>query len=212
MRSWRGITTQHRWSWRGTRETSSAAPTLRSAGLRFGAVGRGGGHEVLVASGAKGWCGMSDEGQTPPFAEIVNAGLEFTIPIAHGMGVRAAEVRPGFAATMVPIEGNGNHFGVMYAGVLFTVAEILGGAIAVATFDNSEFYPLVKDLHVYFRKPAKTDVRAEASLPADEIARIAEEAAAKGKSDFTLRAVVTDADGVVVAETEGLYQLRAHGK
>ncbi|WP_107660813.1 PaaI family thioesterase [Nocardia suismassiliense] len=155
---------------------------------------------------------MSDEVETPPFAEIVNGALEFTIPIAHRMGVTAVDVRRGFAATTVPIEGNGNHYGVMYAGVLFTVAEILGGAIAIATFDNSEFYPLVKDLHVFFRKPAKTDVRAEARLSEDEIARIAEEAAATGKSDFTLTAVVTDADGVVVAETEGLYQLRAHGK
>ncbi|MFC9436967.1 YiiD C-terminal domain-containing protein [Nocardia sp. NPDC057030] len=155
---------------------------------------------------------MTDELEPPPFAEIVNGALEFTIPVAHRMGVTAVDVRPGFAATTVPIEGNGNHFGAMYAGVLFTVAEILGGAIAIATFDNSEFYPLVKDLHVFFRKPAKTDVRAAASLSAEEIARIAEEAASNGKSNFTVRAVVTDTDGVVVAETEGLYQLRALGK
>ncbi|MGW5138274.1 PaaI family thioesterase [Nocardia beijingensis] len=154
---------------------------------------------------------MSDV-ETPPFKDIVNGALEFTIPIAHKMGVQAVEVRRGYAATSVPAEGNGNHFGVMYAGVLFTVAEILGGAIAVATFDNSAFYPLVKDLHIFFRKPAKTDVRAEATLTEDEIARVTAEAAANGKSDFTLRAVVTDAAGVVVAETEGLYQLRAHGK
>ncbi|MBF6163307.1 YiiD C-terminal domain-containing protein [Streptomyces gardneri] len=154
---------------------------------------------------------MSDVG-TPPFEDIVNGALEYTIPIAHKMGVRAVEVRRGFAATSVPAEGNGNHFGVMYAGVLFTVAEILGGAIAVATFDNSAFYPLVKDLRVFFRKPARTDVRAEATLSEAEIARVTAEAAENGKSEFTLRAVVTDADGVVVAETEGLYQLRAHGK
>ncbi|WP_083889548.1 PaaI family thioesterase [Nocardia pneumoniae] len=154
---------------------------------------------------------MSDV-ETPPFKDIVNGALEFTIPIAHKMGVQAVEVRRGFAATSVPVEGNGNHFGVMYAGVLFTVAEILGGAIAIATFDAAAFYPLVKDLHIFFRKPAKTDVHAEAMLPENEIARITAEAAANGKAEFTLRAVVTDADGVVVAETEGLYQLRAHGK
>ncbi|WP_280232612.1 PaaI family thioesterase [Nocardia cyriacigeorgica] len=152
------------------------------------------------------------EVETPPFTEIVNGAMEHTIPIAHTMGVQAIEVRRGYAATSVPAQGNGNHFGVMYAGVLFTVAEILGGAIAIATFDNSEFYPLVKDLHIYFRKPAKTDVRAEATLSEEEISRIVEEASAAGKSDFTLKAVVTDAAGVVVAETEGLYQLRAHGK
>ncbi len=34
----------------------------------------------------------------------------------------------------------------------------------------------------------------------------------RGKSDFTLEAVVTDADGKTVATTRGLYQLRAIGK
>ncbi|OJF84019.1 thioesterase [Nocardia seriolae] len=144
--------------------------------------------------------------------EVVNSALEFTVPVAHKMGVRAEEVRPGFAASTVPIEGNGNHFGVMYAGVLFTVAEMLGGALALASFDTSKYFPLVKDLHIYFRRPAATDVRAEATLSAEEIARIAEEAESKGKADYTLKAVVTDANGVVVAETEGLYQLRTHGK
>ncbi|WP_024800508.1 YiiD C-terminal domain-containing protein [Nocardia sp. BMG51109] len=148
----------------------------------------------------------------PAFADMMNGALQATIPIAHTMGVRALEVRPGFAATTVPIEGNGNHFGVMYAGVLFTVAEILGGAIPLATFDASKYYPLVKDLQIFFRKPAKTDVRAEASLPDEEIARITAAAEADGKAEFTLNATVTDADGVVVAETAGLYQLRTHGK
>ncbi|APA96339.1 PaaI family thioesterase [Nocardia seriolae] len=148
----------------------------------------------------------------PPLNEVVNSALEFTVPVAHKMGVRAEEVRPGFAASTVPIEGNGNHFGVMYAGVLFTVAEMLGGALALASFDTSKYFPLVKDLHIYFRRPAATDVRAEATLSAEEIARIAEEAESKGKADYTLKAVVTDANGVVVAETEGLYQLRTHGK
>ncbi|MGV9674920.1 PaaI family thioesterase [Nocardia sp. NPDC003482] len=147
----------------------------------------------------------------PAYADMVNSALEFTIPIAHKMGVRALEVRSGYARTTVPIEGNGNHFGVMYAGVLFTVAEVLGGAIPLATFDVAKYYPLVKDLRIAFRKPAKTDVRAEASLSAEEIARITAEADAKGKADFTLHASVTDADGVVVAETTGLYQLRTHG-
>ncbi len=152
---------------------------------------------------------MSDT-RNPPVAEIVNSALEHTIPVAHRMGVHAEEVRPGYAAATVPAEGNGNHFGVMYAGVLFTVGEILGGAIAVASFDTAKFYPLVKDLRIGFRRPATTAVRAEATLTEAEIERVSAEAEANGKADFTLRAVLTDVDGVVVAETEGLYQLRAH--
>ena len=154
---------------------------------------------------------MTEDGQ-PPFTEIMNAALEHTIPIAHKMGVTALDVRPGFAATTVPIEGNGNHFGVMYAGVLFTVAEILGGAIPIATFDNAKFYPLVKNLQIFFERPAKTDVRAEASLSEEEIARISAEADANGKAEFELVAVVRDTEGTVVARTSGRYQLRAHGR
>lgn len=155
---------------------------------------------------------MTGPNESPPFADMINGTLGLVIPIAHKMGVEAVEVRRGFAATTVPAEGNGNHFGVMYSGVLFTVAEILGGAIAVATFDNSRFYPLVKDLRITFKHPAKTDVRAEALLDDTEIERIAEEAAANGKSDFELNATITDRDGTVVATTTGLYQLRAHSK
>jgi hypothetical protein len=55
-------------------------------------------------------------------------------------------------------------------------------------------------------------LRAEASLDEETIARIEVEAAERGKSDFTLEAVVTDADGKTVATTRGLYQLRAIGK
>lgn len=151
------------------------------------------------------------ESDTPDYVAMVNTGLEFTIPVAHQMGVRAVEVRSGYAASMVPIEGNGNHFGVMYAGVLFTVAEVLGGAIGIASFDNTAYYPLVKDVQIRFRRPAKTDIRAEATLDEDLIAKIAAEAEEKGKADFELDAELTDSSGEVVATTHGLYQLRKFG-
>jgi acyl-coenzyme A thioesterase PaaI-like protein len=142
--------------------------------------------------------------------EMMNGAMEFTIPAAHQMGIKVVEARRGYAATTVPVEGNGNHFGVIYAGVQFTAAEILGGIIAVATFDTANYFPLVKNVDINFAAMAKTPLRAEATLDEDEIARIAAEAAANGKADFTLDAVVTDADGQITATTHGLYQLRAH--
>ena len=59
--------------------------------------------------------------------DTINGAMEITIPAAHKLGIKAVEARRGFAAATVPLEGNGNHFGVVYAGVEFTVAEILGG-------------------------------------------------------------------------------------
>jgi thioesterase domain-containing protein len=144
------------------------------------------------------------------FVDAMNGAMEFTIPIAHRMGVKVVEASRGRAATSVPMEGNGNHFGVMYAGVLFTVAEMLGGIVAIATFDSTRHFPLVKNVDISFVGMAKSDVRAEATLDEETIQRVESEAAANGKSDFIVDAVVTDADGQVVATTHGLYQLRAH--
>lgn len=141
---------------------------------------------------------------------MINAGMGTTIPIAERMGVKVEEARRGFAAASVPVEGNGNHFGVIYAGVQFTVAEILGGIIALSTFDASKYFPLVKNVDISFVAMASSALRAEASMDEETIARVEAEAAANGKSDYTLEAVVTDAAGVVVATTRGLYQLRAH--
>jgi thioesterase domain-containing protein len=154
----------------------------------------------------------ASDGGAGQLVDMMNGALGSTIPIAHKMGVQVVEARPGFAATTVPADGNGNHFGVIYAGVLFTVAEVLGGIIPLITFDRSKYFPLVKNLDIHFVAMAKSDVRAEASLDDETIARVEAEAAERGKADFTLEAVVTDADGQTVATTRGLYQLRAIGK
>lgn len=144
--------------------------------------------------------------------DMMNGAMESTIPPVHKMGVRVVEARRGHAVASVPLEGNGNHFGVIYAGVQFTVAEMLGGVIALATFDAAKYYPLVKGVEIKFTGMARTDLLAETSLDEDEIARVEAEAAENGKADFVLDAVVCDDAGQTVSVTHGLYQLRAHGR
>ena len=143
---------------------------------------------------------------------MMNAALEQLIPRAHQMGVEFVELRPGYVRAEVPYEGNGNHFGVMYAGVIFTVAEVLGGAIHFATFDVSTHYPLVKSLTIDFVAPGKGRLSASASLSDDEVNRIKAEAAPDAKVAFVLEAEVVGDDGTVVARTRGDYQLRPFGR
>lgn len=135
-----------------------------------------------------------------------------TMPILAAMGIHVVELRPGFAAAELPPEPNVNHFGVTYAGSLYSVAEMLGGVLSLATFDLegelAGFVPLVKESTIRFRRPALGVVRASASLPDDEIARVRQDALATGKGEFTLEAIVTDTQGEVVATTVGTYQLR----
>jgi acyl-coenzyme A thioesterase PaaI-like protein len=99
---------------------------------------------------------------------------------------------------------------VIYAGVQFTVAEMLGGVIALATFDAAKYYPLVKNVDITFTGMARTDLLAQATLDDGEIARIEADVAENGKADFILDAVVNDEAGQTVSVTRGLYQLRAH--
>jgi acyl-coenzyme A thioesterase PaaI-like protein len=144
--------------------------------------------------------------------DAMNAGLAALIPRAHQMGIRFAELRPGYVRAEVPPDGNGNHFGVIYAGVTFTLAEVLGGALHFVTFDVSTHYPLVKALRIEFLAPGKTALSASAQLTDAEIERIRTAATPDAKVDFVLEAEVVDAEGVVVARTSGDYQLRPHGR
>ena len=76
----------------------------------------------------------------------------------------------------------------------------------------AKYFPLVKNVDITFTGMARSDLRAQAGLDEDEIARIEAEVTEKGKADFTLDAVVKDEAGQTVSVTHGLYQLRAHGR
>ena len=135
--------------------------------------------------------------------------LTRVIPAVGRMGVRVVEMAAGRAATSVPLEGNANHVGTMYAGVLFAVAEVLGGVTGTATFDATRFATIVKGAQVSYLRPARSLVTARAELDAATVARVAAAAEEVGKADFVLEATVTDAEGTVVATLKGDYQLRS---
>ena len=131
-----------------------------------------------------------------------------SVPILEAMGIRIVEARPGFAAAELPPEPNVNHFGVTYAGSLFSVAEMLGGVLSLLSFDLDKMVPVVKTSSIRFRRPAMGVIRAEVSLSDAEIARVQTDARTTGKGEFELEAVLTDASGEVVATTVGIYQIR----
>jgi len=138
--------------------------------------------------------------------------IEKGIPFVQRMGLKAVELRPRHVKLTAPLSGNVNHIGTMYAGALFTLAEMPGGALFATTFDPARYYPIVKEMTIRFVKTAKTDVTIELSLTEEEVARISAEADEKGKADYVLEGEIKDADGVVVAVSRGLYQMRARGK
>lgn len=140
--------------------------------------------------------------------EIARQLTEQQIAFVQRSGLKAEVLEPGFVRLRMPLDGNQNHIGSMYAGALFTLAEIPGGALFLTSFDASRFYPVIKEMNLRFRRPATGDIHVEARLSADEIARLEEEATRLGKAEYLLELPLTDGAGEVVAQSRGHYQLR----
>jgi len=136
--------------------------------------------------------------------------LETTVPFVQRAGLKALELAPGRVKLLMPLAGNENHIGIMYAGALFTLAEVPGGALFLTTFDIEKYYPVVKEINIRFRRPATGDVTIEMAMAQDEIGRINAEVEAGGKSEFILEGQITDGQGQVAAIARGVYQIRKH--
>ena len=135
-----------------------------------------------------------------------------SMPFAERAGIELLEFKRGHVKMKIPLNINKNHIDTMYAGALFTLAEIPGGVIFMSAFDMTKFFPIVAEMNIKFIKPATTDIYVEATLSEDEIARITQEATDNGKSVFVLEKELKDENGEFVAITKGTYQARAHRK
>lgn len=142
--------------------------------------------------------------------EIARQLTEEQIAFVKRSGLKAEVLEPGCVRLCMPLAGNQNHIGSMYAGALFTLAEIPGGALFLTSFDTQRYYPVIKEMNLRFRRPATGDIRVQAQLAADEIERLQGEASEKGKAEYVLELDLVDGSGEVVAVSRGVYQLRKH--
>ncbi len=138
--------------------------------------------------------------------------VEKKIAFVERMGLKVLELMPGSVKLMAPLRGNENHIGSMYAGALFTLAEIPGGALILTTFDPTKCYPLIKELTIKFLRPAGSDIFTEISISQEEVERITGEISDKGRAEFVLHGELKDESGTVVAVSRGLYQIRSTDK
>lgn len=138
--------------------------------------------------------------------------LETGIKFVERTGLKVLELEKGRVKCLMPFAGNGNHIGTMYAGALYTLAEIPGGALFLSSFDVARYFPIVREQTIKFLKPVTSDVTIEISISDARIAELQAEADAKGKAEFVLEGEIKTADGTVVATSSGIYQLRANAK
>lgn len=144
-------------------------------------------------------------------SETITRLIQSAVPFVQRMGLCVEELRPGYVRLKAPLQGNENHIGSVYAGALFTLAEIPGGALCLTLFDAAAFYPLVKEMNIRFLRPARSDVTITLSLSEAEAQRVRAEAEERGKSEFVLEGEIMDSQGERIATTRGVYQVRKVG-
>lgn len=135
-------------------------------------------------------------------------GLESGIPVLEATGLRVLELDPGRARVRMPLEPNANHIGTFYAGSLYVLAEVTGAALYSGSFDSKRYYPIVKEIRLRYRRPATSDVSAEADLSAEEIEVLRAEVERSGKADHAWQCELRDAEGEVVAIADNVFQIR----
>lgn len=145
------------------------------------------------------------------FLSTIAQSAENAFPFIERCGVSVVEVAKGYCHLRMPLKGNKNHIGIMYAGALFTLAEFPGGVVYLTLFDMAEMYPILKGLDINFYRPATTDIDVKISINEAEAERIRSTTLTEGKCDFGWQAELTNSAGEVVAVADCRYQMRKTG-
>ena len=140
--------------------------------------------------------------------ELATAFVHQSVPAIGRLGVVVEAIEPGAVVLRVPIEGNANHMGTMYAGALFALAELPGGLLPLAVLDPGRYVPIVTDMQVHFVAAARTDVTLAARMDPDELQALAARADSEGQSSFTLALHGADSAGRTVLTSTAHYVLR----
>ena len=145
----------------------------------------------------------------PSIGEILTA----TVPMVATLGLEYLETTPDRAVLRLPDQAAyHNHVGGPHAGALFTLGESASGAIVLAAFGDqlSRAMPLAVRADIDYRKPAKGDVTATATLAEPAAAVVA--ALDRGeRPEFTVAVEIARADGAVTAVMNVTWTLRPHG-
>lgn len=135
---------------------------------------------------------------------------EESIGIVKQMGVKLLEIEPRRVVMQMPLKPeNVNHFQTMYAGVQFTLAEVMGGALMMATFNLSEHVPIVGKFEITFIKPVSTSLTAELSLTREQVEDVKAQLADTNKAQFETSTELVNQEGVVCAIGKAKYYLIA---
>ena len=142
--------------------------------------------------------------------EMIKLYAEKPFQFIERTGLTAITLNKGHVKLLMPLKGNENHIGIMYAGAIFTLAEVPGGVLFLTSFNVTEFYPIIKEVTIRFIRPVKTDITVESFMSDDQINHLEETARQNGKAEYVLNHKLIDEKNELVAESKGIYQIRTN--
>lgn len=150
---------------------------------------------------------MADRGRAllGEFPPTTTGPLATGIPFVERCQIEILHNSRGRAVLRVPFDPNINHVGMVYAGALFTVAEVPGGTLFTRAFDNKKYYPVVGNVEIRYLRPAMSAVTVDARMNEEEIERVTNELSDSGKSKYVLEMELFDSEGNAVAFVTGTY-------
>lgn len=123
-------------------------------------------------------------------------------------GIQAEIVEPRHIKLRMPIEGlHTNHVGTAYAGSIFSLAELSGGAFIQSAYGFDEFVPVVKSSLIKYIKPGLTPLTCEISMSEQEAEERLRPVRERGRGNYPLTISVTDENGNQIAEADFIYYL-----
>ncbi len=138
---------------------------------------------------------------------VLNRLIAMSVPFTRRNGFEVVELRSGYLRARLSRKGNRNHLGTVYAGAQFLLAEIPFGALSLVEF-KGQLVPVLRDLHIVYEKPARSDLEVELALSPEQKATIEKEVAEQGKSALMIELDLTDNKGETVARAFANYQVR----
>jgi acyl-coenzyme A thioesterase PaaI-like protein len=146
-----------------------------------------------------------------PDLDAIRTIMVNAIPFNQVLGVHVVAVTDEAATLVLPdAPAHLNHVGTVHAAAQFGLGEAASGAmllIAFADLQGQGMIPLAADALIRYRKAARGELRAVATLPIEGRDRIREEVRDTGRARFTIPVKIFDAAGVETTELEVSWAL-----
>jgi acyl-coenzyme A thioesterase PaaI-like protein len=136
---------------------------------------------------------------------------KYRVEFVERTGLERLEVGRGHARLRMPLAGNENHVGVLYMGAYTVLAEATAALPGISVLDTARFFPILKDIHVDFHRPAASDVTAEFRLDEAQLQGLLADLERKGSATYIAEFPMHDAAGTPVATGRVTVKLLSHG-